>query len=181
MVEILDVLVPQVVDQLVASLKHLDKPIPEQVNAVSKISSSSRCFRTLLLEPQMEVPTDLSFSSLQQQTASRSSTFQFLALVVIVEVFKGFLPVQNSTAPVSQQIVDIPVRGGGLEGFFAQDRFQPHQPHCLALQMRRLKGFFSHFSPISKKCAVRWAHSSSAACARRVLVEGGGGGPRPLD
>ena len=65
----------------------------------------------------MEVPTDLSFSSLQQQTASRSSTFQFLALMVIVEVLKGLLPLQNSTAPVSQQIVDIPVRGGGLEAF----------------------------------------------------------------
>ena len=37
MVQILDIPVPQVKDQLVASLKHLDKPNPEQVDAVSKI------------------------------------------------------------------------------------------------------------------------------------------------
>ena len=30
---------------------------------------------------------------------------------------QGFLPEQNATAPVSMQIVDIPVRSRGLQGF----------------------------------------------------------------
>ena len=71
MVQILDIPVPQMRDQRVASLLHLDAPIPEQVVAVPKISSSSRRSRTVLSEPQtaeqlVEVPTVVSFSSLQQ-------------------------------------------------------------------------------------------------------------------
>ena len=54
-VQILDIPAPQMGDQLVA--KHLDKPIPEQVIEVPKISSSSRRSRMrrsrmVLLEPQ---------------------------------------------------------------------------------------------------------------------------------
>ena len=52
MVQILDIPVPRMGYQLVASLKHLDTPIPGQVIAVPKISSSS-------------------FPSLQQQTAEQ--------------------------------------------------------------------------------------------------------------
>ena len=50
---------------MVASLLHLDTPIPEEVIEVPKISSSSRCSRTVLSEPQtaeqlVEVPTVVS-------------------------------------------------------------------------------------------------------------------------
>ena len=39
---------------------------------------------------------------------------------------------------------------------FAQGRFQPCQPHCLALQMRRFKFFFFlHFSRFQKKSGIR--------------------------
>ena len=50
-VQIRDVPVPQMGNQLVASLLHLDEPIPEQVIAVPKISSSSRCSRKVLNAP----------------------------------------------------------------------------------------------------------------------------------
>ena len=158
MVQILDIPVPQMEDQLVATLKHLDQPIPEQVVEVPKIASSSRSSRMrrsrmVHLEPQTaerlaEVPTVVSFSSLQQQTAEhiidtpvpRHSRGRGGGL-------QGFSPEQNSTAPVSQQIVDIPVRSGGLQGF-RQDRFLHLYSQALALRMRRWKVvFFSHFSP----------------------------------
>ena len=48
----LDVPVPLREDQLVASLLHYDTLIPELVIAVPKISSPSRCSRTVLSEPQ---------------------------------------------------------------------------------------------------------------------------------
>ena len=50
-VQILDLPVPQMVDQLVASLLHLDMPIPEQVIEVPKISSSSRLSGKVLKAP----------------------------------------------------------------------------------------------------------------------------------
>ena len=63
MVQILDIPVPQIVDELVATLLHFDMQILEQIIAVPKISSSSRCSRTVLMEPQtaeqfVEVPPD---------------------------------------------------------------------------------------------------------------------------
>ena len=59
-----------------ASLLHLDTPIPEQVIEVPKIASSSRVSRNMLRALQMaeqlvEVPTVVSYSSLQQQTAEQ--------------------------------------------------------------------------------------------------------------
>ena len=152
---VLHIPVPQVGHQLVASLKHLDEPIPEQVIEVPKISSSSRRSRMrrsrmVLLEPQtaeqlVEVPTAVSFSSLQQ---------------------------------TAEQVIDIPVprtRGnrGGLQSFFSRTKvrrsvlqsrsstfllvvvfkiFSPTlgcQPHPQSRVMRRFKGFFA-FSPSSK-------------------------------
>ena len=63
-VQILDVPGLQMVDQPVEVLKMLDTVTSEQVIAVPKISASSRCLRTVLLEPQMaeqlvEVPADV--------------------------------------------------------------------------------------------------------------------------
>ena len=52
---------PQLVDQLVAMVKHVDSVVPEQIIAVPKISWPSRFPRTVLCEPQkaeqlVEVP-----------------------------------------------------------------------------------------------------------------------------
>ena len=76
-VQILDAPVPQMVDQLAAVLTHVDSLVPEQVIAVPKLSWPSRFPRRVLLEPQkaeqlVEVPTVVSFSSLQQQTAEQN-------------------------------------------------------------------------------------------------------------
>ena len=85
--------------------------------------------------------------------------------------------------PVSQRNVDIPVRTGGLQGF--QDMFrrsvlwsrslkflmnfkilslilgqQPH-PHFCVMNFFEFF-FFSHFSPMSKKCAVYECRSRRA-------------------
>ena len=113
--------VPQVVDQLVAVLARFDTPIADLVIEVPKVSCPPRCARTVQCTPQtveqlVEVPTILSFISLQQQTAEQ---------IVDIPVpgrgggggrrgLQSLLPGQNTTAQ-SAQIVDIPVpgRGGG--------------------------------------------------------------------
>ena len=53
MVQILDVPVPQVVDQLVAVLEHCDNSVAEHIIEVPKISWPSRPLRAVLSEPQM--------------------------------------------------------------------------------------------------------------------------------
>ena len=55
---------PQMVDQLVAVLKPVDSPVPDQIIAVPKISLPSRPLRAALAATQMveqlvEVPTDV--------------------------------------------------------------------------------------------------------------------------
>ena len=66
MVQILDVPMPQMVDQLVDVLKLFDNSVPEQVIAVPKISHNTIPQRTVLFEPQLpeqlvEVPTAVTF------------------------------------------------------------------------------------------------------------------------
>ena len=93
-------------------------------------------------EQLVEVPTVVSFSSLQQQSAEQ---------IIDIRVPPGsrggggglqsFLPVQNSTAP-SQQIVDIPVRSGGLQGFSPRRGFFIFIRNCsLALEGWFLRTF----------------------------------------
>ena len=78
-------------DQLVKFMQRFDTVIRERFIEVPKTTSSSRCSRMLLMEPEtagqlVEVPDVVSFSSLQQQTAqqrfpSRSLTFQFASSI----------------------------------------------------------------------------------------------------
>ena len=63
----------------------------------------------------MEVRTVLSSSLLQQHLAKQ--TVDLPALRSGVRRLQGFFPEQNSTALPVQQIVDIPVCSGGLQGF----------------------------------------------------------------
>ena len=67
-VQLLDLPVPQAVDQLVTALSLVDSFVPEQVIDVPKLSLPLCCPRTALREPQtaeqlVEVPTVLSYSS----------------------------------------------------------------------------------------------------------------------
>ena len=72
-VQILGAPVPQMVDQLVAILSHVDSLVSEQVIAAPKISWPSRFPRTVLREPQkaeqlVEVPTIVSLVQVIEQT-----------------------------------------------------------------------------------------------------------------
>ena len=77
-VQILDAPVPQMVDNVMASFRLLDKPIAEQVVAVPKISCPSSCpSRAFLRVPQVveqlvEVPTVLSDRGADRRHSSSS-------------------------------------------------------------------------------------------------------------
>ena len=122
-VQILDALVPQLGEQLVHFFRSLDTQLPvEQVIHVPKISDDSiqprlvdRDLRFPKLEEQLvEVPTILSFASLQQQTVERGLCGRGGGGL------HGFLPGQSYSLS-SEHIVDNPVHrvggGGGLQGF----------------------------------------------------------------
>ena len=149
-------------DRMVALLKHLDKPIPLQAIVVRKKSKlSRRCFvpefRFVPMEHQtaeqlVEVPTAVSFSSLQR-TAEQS---------VDIPVsgrrpgggggLQGLRPGQDSTAFGGAEHVDIPVpqkswRREEVFTVFAQDKVHQllHQWIALTLLRRLLIGFFALF------------------------------------
>ena len=117
MVQILDAPVPQLVEQLPDVLRFFDLllPVPEQVIEVPKILLDDVPARTVvrdtqLVEQLVEVPTIVSFSSLQQRTVE-----QIFDIPVPGRGGGGgrrglqsLLPGQNTTAQ-SAQIVDIPV------------------------------------------------------------------------
>ena len=187
MEQILDIPVPQMGDQLVASLKHLDTPIPEQVTAVPKISLSSRRSRTVLREPQtaeqlVEVPAVVSFSSLQQ-TAE-----QIIDIPVPRTRGRGdrgglhcFTPRQVLSQRTVQQIVDIPA-GGGLQDFLPDPGLSASSA---VSRDEAFQWFFDTFprfqkmhSPPGGRVRGVHAHSSSWTPAARSPVRGGG--PRPL-
>ena len=124
-VQILDVPVPQLGEQLVHFFRSLDTQLTvEHVIDVPKISDDSIQPRIVdwdlrypqIVEQLAEVPTLLSLASLQQQTAEH---------IVDIPVphgrggsggggLHGFLPEQNSTVFMAEQLVDDPVRSGGL-------------------------------------------------------------------
>ena len=127
-VQILNAPVLQLGEELVHFFRSLDTQLPvEQVIDVPKISDDSIQPRIVdydLRYPQnveqlVEVPTLLSFASLQQQTAEH---------IVDIPVphgrgglggggLHGFLPEQNSTVFMAEQPVDDPVCSGGILGF----------------------------------------------------------------
>ena len=112
-------------------LLHYDTPIPEQVIAVPKISSPSRCSRTVLSKPQtakqlVDAPTLVSLVDVFEQP-------------VDIPVgggdgsgyggHQGFLTGQSSS-PSVEQIVDIPVlgRSSGPGGLYTLNRVQQRLP-----------------------------------------------------
>ena len=156
--------VPQTVEQLVDVLQFLDAliPVAEQVIEVPKIFVERIPPRTSVRQPQLaeqlvEVPTIVSFSSLQRimeqtvdipvpQGGGRHADLQ------------GFLRGQSSTG--IEQIVD------GLQGFrpgqsSSASSSSPAGVHGSAGGPRG--GFFSHFSPKLKKCEVGFALQSESA------------------
>ena len=113
-VQILDAPVPQMVDSAMDFFRRLDLPVPEQVIDVPMISSSSSCpSRAALSEPLMmeqlvEVPTIISYSSLQRSGVD----FPVPGGGGPSSGLHGFLPRQCSTASpssterISERIVE---------------------------------------------------------------------------
>ena len=108
MVQILDVLVPQVVDQLHDIMRFFDSllPVPEQVFEVSKILLDDVPMRTTvrtavrdtrLAEQLVEVPTIVSILPCSGLWSS-TSTFQFLVVEGEFLVFKVFSSGQSNRA-----------------------------------------------------------------------------------
>ena len=170
MMQILDILGPQMGYQLVASLLHLDTPIPEQVIEVPKISLSSRRSRKVLRVPQtaeqlVEVLTDVPFSSLQQQIAEQS---------IDIPVPRrrrgsgGGLQGQDSSQRTVEQIVDI-------LGELQDSLLDPGSATSSGLLRDEAFQFFfvSHFSPSSKKCAVRQESECRSRRALELMDAGG--------
>ena len=98
MVQILDIPVPQMVEQLLEVFWRLDIEVPEQVIEVPKISQDSIRERLVdcdLRHPQMAEqlvegrPSCLSPRS-SSSRPSRSSTIQLFVVVVVVEVLEVF-------------------------------------------------------------------------------------------
>ena len=121
LVQVLDAPVPQMGTQVVEFTQKIDAlSLVEQVIAVPKIPLDRIPQRSAVRRPQkakqlLEVPTVLSFSSLQQQTAKQ---------IIDTPVphrrrrgqggLQGFSSGQNSTARTVEKNVDIPVPAGGL-------------------------------------------------------------------
>ena len=127
----LDVPVPQLVDQLLSFLTALDSFVPQQVIEVPKISTLSRCPRTVLSVPQtaeqlVEVPTIISYSRvvriserIAEQTVFPSRDERISERIVEQTVFPS--RDERSSERVVEQLVDIPVYSRG-----ASSRRGPH-------------------------------------------------------
>ena len=163
--QILDVLVPQMEDQLVEFMRGLDTATPEQVIAVPEISQDRipqrfvDTGRPQRAEQLVEVPTVVSHSSLQRHSAEQNVDIPVPGTRGDRGGLQGFHPRQGSQHTV-EQIVDSPVLGGGPQDFLPVLGWQLHPQHRV---MSWVKGF-SHFS-----CSKKGAHSG-----RQVSAELGG-------
>ena len=169
----LDGPVPLLVEQLVDVLQLLDAllPVAEQVIDVPKMFIERIPPRTSVREPQLaeqlvEVPTIVSFSSLQrimEQTvdnpASRGRGRH--------GGLQGFFPGQSTKAAA----VDTPVPRGDLQGSLpgqGSPASSSHSPDAA----NEARGF-SHFSPWEKKCRGRRPGECGHAPACQFMDAGG--------
>ena len=116
-VPMLQMVVPQMVEQLVDVLSPLDFPVPGQVIEVPMIVCPPRAARTVLRAPQtaeqlVEVPTVVSSSSLLQRTVEQPVDIPVRAWCGTGGRLQDFLPGHFPSSSV-EQIVDLPVPHGG--------------------------------------------------------------------
>ena len=171
-VQILDLLVPQTVDNVTDALRILDRPMAEQVIDVPKISCSPCPSRSPIPEPQsaeqlVEVPTVLSPTRIALQIAE-----QIVDTPVPRGRGQGFLPEQSLTAFSSS------VDWSRTLTFLLVLALDRGLPHLLVLQKRILLWFF-HTFPHGKKCgvsgrSVRTCPGTSAHGPRRLTGSPGG-------
>ena len=184
----LDVLVPQMDNQLVEVCQQFDVRIPEQVIEVPKISSPSRhCRRRVRFAEQtaeqlVEVPTIISYSSLLQRTVEQN-----VDIPVGRVGLQGFPPRQSSTAQLAsqersserivEQIVDSRVLGGGFQDF------RPVLSSSASSSSSREhagEGVFRTFPQSKQKCEAGFALESEGACQWQPIHAGCSAGGRAL-
>ena len=119
----LDAPAPQMVNQLLSFLTALDSFVPEHVIEVPKISTPSRCPRTVLSVPQtaeqlVEVPTIISYSRevriserIAEQTVFPSRDERISERILEQIVFPP--RDERSSERTVEQLVNIPVHGRG--------------------------------------------------------------------
>ena len=161
-------------EQLVALLKHLDKPIPEQAIVVPKKSKSSE---HQTAEQLVEVPTTVSFSSLQwtaEQSVDivgtgRRPSSSWSSLSGWAGRRSRLLPGAEKTAALGgAQHFDIPVPhgcggGGGLQGFSPRQNSAAFTAHLSGAADEVFIGVFALFTH-GKKCEVGSALGVGTEC-----------------
>ena len=146
--QILDVPVPQMVEQLLEVFRRLDIEVPEQVIEVPKVSLD--CIRERLVDcdlrhPQMaeqlmEVPTVLSLAEqIVDNPAPRGRSLR--------GGLQDFFPGQSTTAAAD---VDIPVPRGDLQGFLPGQGSTASSSHSPDAANETGVGVFALF-PVRKK------------------------------
>ena len=183
-VQSLDVPVPQMGEQLPNIVQFFAVQLPVVAKPVIEVPKilldrTPQRLGDRLRQPQMaeqlvDVPTVVSYSSLQQQTAEQ---------IVDIPVpgraggggrggLQGFLPKQNSAAFYVEQTVDIPVpRSGGLQGSRPGQGSTASSSHVGAADGAG-QGFFAPFSG-GKKCGVGSALGVGTGCGLYSMDSGG--------
>ena len=163
-VQILDAPVPQMVDQLVVVLSHVDSFVPEQVSVVPKISWPSHFPRTVLQEPQkveqlVEAPTIVSLIEVIRLPVVQTVDFPVGAGGIGSGGLQGFSPGRTSLQCTGEQSVHILVPHGGRHDLHPPSAADFSNPPDTADQ-----GFFFRTFPRYKKSAkiprAQWCESA---------------------
>ena len=167
LVQALDAPVLQTVEKLPNVVQFFSAQLPvfaEPVIEVPKILPHDvpprrLCRDTQLAEQLVEVPTVLSYSSLQQLIGEQTVDIPVPGRAGGEggeEVFKVSLD------RIQQRLLELIVLTFPVEVFkaLAQDRVLPHRVVCMRTQMLEFKGFFASF-PRRKKSAGLGPHSGS--------------------
>ena len=169
LVQILDLPVPQLVDNVLDALRIPERPMAVQVIEVPKILMDVIPARSLIPESQtaeqlVEVPTVFSPTRIALQIAEQIVDTPVPQGRGGKRRVQGFLPEQSTTAQTVEQLVDIPSSGGGLGQGSSSSAGSVDEDFTIF--------FFAHFSPW-KKCGVpgrsmRTCSSTSAHGLRRL-------------
>ena len=132
------------------------------------------CRETQLAEQLVEVPTVLSYSSLQQLIVEQTGDIPVLGRAGGggEEVFKVFLDrVQQRL--LEQIVLTFQFRAVEVFKALAQERVLPHRVVCLRTQMLEFKGLFFALFPEGKKCGVGSALGVGTGCGLYSMDSGG--------
>ena len=173
----------RMVEQLADVMRFFDTllPVPEQAIEVPKILLDDVPVRTAVRDTQLveqlaEVPTIISYSSLQR-TVEQHVDIPVPRRGGRNAGLQGFPPRQSSTATqlsleriserIAEQIVDFHVSRGGLQDFRpgqSSSSVARSPAEWLNTEDKAFQGFFSHFPPSSKKKVRSWVRTRVRGC-----------------